>query len=114
MTRVKLLMALHKVHPQLTNVNLVGSYDLEGYQTSMFSTPNFHLEGPMPMLLFVLILEGKAKMKQTSFTLPSNDDVEQAPADLKQRVQAIESVDLSSKFRLTGNGNQFPIYELPL
>ena len=160
MNRVKLLMVLHQVHPQLTNVDLRNSYDLKGTEWERFclfscgcsyvracvqvqvcglcmhtphyptpswmcvcvqglSRPLTHIQtrnppGPMPMLLFVLLLEGKANMKETSFTLPSNDDVEQAPADLKQRVQAIESVDLSGMDRLTGNGNQFPIRELPL
>ena len=48
------------------------------------------------MRVFVLLIEGKANLKDTgAITLPSPDDIEQAPAELKERFDAIESVDLS-------------------
>ena len=55
------------------------------------------------MRVFVLLLEGKANLKHTgAITLPSDDDIEQAPADLKERLLAIESVDLSGLKNLGG------------
>ena len=57
----------------------------------------------MGMRVFVLLLEGKANLKHTgAITLPSDDDIEQAPADLKERLLAIESVDLSGLKNLGG------------
>ena len=55
------------------------------------------------MRVFVLLLEGNANLKDTgAITLPSDDDIEQAPADLKERLLAIESVDLSGLKNLGG------------
>ena len=55
------------------------------------------------MRLFVLLLEGKANLKDTgAIALPSDDGIEQAPADLKERLLAIESVDLSGLKNLGG------------
>ena len=59
--------------------------------------------GDLPMRLFVLLLEGKANLKDTrTITLPTADVIEQAPADLKERFDAIESIDLSGLRNLTG------------
>ena len=58
------------------------------------------------MRLFVLLLEGKANFEGTGryadITLPTADVIEQAPADLKERFDAIESIDLSGLRNLTG------------
>ena len=55
------------------------------------------------MRLFVLLLEGKANLKDTgTITLPPADVMEQAPADLKERFDAIESIDLSGLANLEG------------
>ena len=55
------------------------------------------------MRLFVLLLEGKANLKDTGpISLPPADIMEQAPADLKERLLAIESVDLSGLKNLGG------------
>ena len=53
--------------------------------------------GDLPMRLFVLLFEGKANLKNTGpITLPwSLAHIEQAPADLKERFDAIEFFDLS-------------------
>ena len=51
------------------------------------------------MILLVLILEDKADLTGTgAIAFPSNDVIEQAPADLKERLRAIESVDLSKSY----------------
>ena len=48
------------------------------------------------MRVFVLLIEGKANLKDTgAITLPSSWDIERAPADLKERFDTIESVDFS-------------------
>ena len=48
------------------------------------------------MRLLVLLLEGKANLKDTgTITLPSPDVIDQAPADLKERFDATESIDFS-------------------
>ena len=55
--------------------------------------------GGLSVRLFVLLLEGKANFEGTgTITMPSADAIEHAPADLKQRLLAIESVDLSSGY----------------
>ena len=55
------------------------------------------------MRLFVLLLEGKANFRGTgTITAPSLDAIKQAPADLKERLDAIESVDLSGYDKLQG------------
>ena len=55
------------------------------------------------MWIFVLLLEGKANLKDTGpITLPTADVIEQAPADLKERFDAIESIDLSGLKNLRG------------
>ena len=52
------------------------------------------------MRVLVLLFEGKANLKNTgAITLPSHDVIEQAPADLKERLVAIKSVDLSDGYR---------------
>ena len=57
------------------------------------------LIGVLNVRLFVLFFEGKANLKNTgAITLPSLDDIERAPADLKERLteclQATTSIDL--------------------
>ena len=55
------------------------------------------------MWVFVRLLENKANLKNTgTISLPSPDDIEQAPADLKERFDAIESFDLSGLKNLGG------------
>ena len=55
------------------------------------------------MRIFVLLLEGKANFKGTgTITAPSLDAIKQAPADFKERLNAIESVDLSGCDKLQG------------
>ena len=50
----------------------------------------------MSIWIFVLLLEGKANFKSTgTITAPSLDAIKQAPVDLKERLDAIKSVDLS-------------------
>ena len=63
------------------------------------------------MRLFMLLLEGKANFKDTGviITLPSPDTIEQAPADLKERLNAIESVDLSGYSKLKGRWAWFSL-----
>ena len=59
--------------------------------------------GDLPVRLLVLLLEGKANFKGTgTITLPTADVIEPAPADLKERINAIESVDLSGYRNLEG------------
>ena len=59
--------------------------------------------GPMSMWIFVLLLEGKANFKGTgTITAPSLDAIKQAPADLKERLDAIEVVDLSDHKHIQG------------
>ena len=59
--------------------------------------------GDLPVRLLVLLLEGKANFKDTgTITLPSADVIEHAPADLKERFDAIEFVDLSYLKNLEG------------
>ena len=55
------------------------------------------------MRVLVLLFEGKANLRNTgAITLPSHDVIEQAPADLKERLVAIKSVDLSGYTNLEG------------
>ena len=57
----------------------------------------------MSMRIFVLLLEGKANFKGTgTITAPSLDAIKQAPADLKERLDAIEVVDLSDHKHIQG------------
>ena len=50
------------------------------------------------MHMFVLILEGKWKMGGAGeMIMPTVEAIESAPADLKERLSAIESVDLGRK-----------------
>ena len=57
----------------------------------------------MSIWMFVLLLEGKANFRGTgTITAPSLDAIKQAPADLKERLDAIESVDLSGYYKLKG------------
>ena len=57
----------------------------------------------MGMRVFLLLLKGKANFEGTgTITLPSDDDIKQAPADLKERFNAIESFDLSGLKNLEG------------
>ena len=59
--------------------------------------------GDLPMRLFVLLLEGKANLKNTgTITLPAADVIEQASTDLKERFDAIDSIDLSGLKNLEG------------
>ena len=52
------------------------------------------------MRVLVLLFQGKANLRNTgAITLPSHDVIEQAPADLKERLVAIKSVDLSDGYR---------------
>ena len=69
---------------------------------SLSQPPDPYL-GPMSMWIFVLLLEGKANFKGTgTITLPSVDNIKQAPVDLKERFDAIESVDLSGYDNIEG------------
>ena len=55
------------------------------------------------MRMFVLLLEGKANFMGTgTITAPSLDAIKQAPADLKERLDAIESIHLSGCDKLQG------------
>ena len=55
------------------------------------------------MRVLVLLFEGKANLKNTgAITLPSDDVIEQAPADLKERLVAIKSVNLKGYENLEG------------
>ena len=55
------------------------------------------------MRVFLLLLEGKANFEGTgTITLPTAAVIEQAPADLKERFNAIESFDLSGLKNLEG------------
>ena len=55
------------------------------------------------MRIFALFLKGKANFKGTgTITAPSLDAIKQAPADLKERLDAIESVDLSGYGNIQG------------
>ena len=67
----------------------------------------------MGMRVFVLLLEGKANLKHTgAITLPSLDDIERAPADLKERLmeclQNTSSIDLGGKDYSNLQGTQTP------
>ena len=51
----------------------------------------------------MLLLEGKANFERTgTITLPTAAVIKQAPADLKERFNAIESFDLSGLKNLEG------------
>ena len=53
--------------------------------------------------MFVLILEGKWNMKKAGeMIMPTVEAIESAPADLKERLSAIESVDLEEWSNLKG------------
>ena len=54
------------------------------------------------MRVLVLLFEGKANLRNTGVTLPSHDVIEQAPADLKERLVAIKSVNLTNYTNLEG------------
>ena len=57
----------------------------------------------MRMRILVLLLEGKANFVGTgTITAPSLDAIKKAPVDLKERLDAIESVDLSKCRKLQG------------
>ena len=59
--------------------------------------------GVLTVRMFVLILEGKWKMnKAGEMIMPTVEAIESAPADLKERLSAIESVDLNSWTNLKG------------
>ena len=50
----------------------------------------------MPPILFVLLCEGKANFEGCgTLTLPSSEAMQQAPASVHDRLDAIEKVDLS-------------------
>ena len=55
------------------------------------------------MRMFVLILEGKWKMRNAGeLIMPTVEAIESAPADLKERLSAIESVNLDNWENLKG------------
>ena len=57
----------------------------------------------MGMRVLLLLLEGKANFEGTgTITLPTAVVIEQAPTDLKERFNAIESFDLSGLKNLEG------------
>jgi hypothetical protein len=57
----------------------------------------------MPPHLFVLLLEGKANLKNCgTVTMPSAEAMAQASPDVIKRFQAIEKVDLSGMDNLAG------------
>ena len=59
--------------------------------------------GVMPPLVFVLLLEGKANLKNCgTVTMPSAEAMAQASPDVIDRFQAIEKVDLSGMSNLAG------------
>ena len=62
------------------------------------------LLGQMSPLIFVLLLEGKAKgLKDCgTVTMPSAEAMADAHPDIQSRFQAIETVNLSSMNNLTG------------
>ena len=61
----------------------------------------------MPIRVFLLLLEAKAKFKGcATLHLPSRKALEQAPSDVIKRLSAIESVDLQKYtvgFEVAGN-----------
>ena len=57
----------------------------------------------MPVLVFVLLLEGKANLKGCgTLTLPSDESIESAPADVKARFFALKSIAVVEGTRLRG------------
>ena len=65
------------------------------------------------MWVFVRLLEGKANLKNTgAITLPSLDDIERAPADLKERLteclQNTTSIELGHEDYPNLQGTQTP------
>ena len=59
--------------------------------------------GPMSIWIFVLFLEGKANFEGTgTITAPFLDAMKQAPTDLKERLDAIEVVNLSGYDNIQG------------
>ena len=51
------------------------------------------------MRMFVLILEGKWNMREAGeMVMPTVEAIESAPADLKERLSAIESVNLYDSY----------------
>ena len=69
---------------------------------SLSQLPGPHL-GLMSIWMFVLLLEGKANFRGTgTITAPSPDAIKQAPADLKERLDAIDTVDLSYYHNIQG------------
>ena len=66
-----------------------------------------HASGEIPVRVFLLLLEGKAKFKGcTTLHLLSRKALEQASSDVIKRLSAIESVDLRKdavEFEVAGN-----------
>ena len=59
--------------------------------------------GVMPPLVFVLLLEGKANLKNCgTVTMPSAEAMAQASPDIIKRFQAIKKVDLNGMSNLAG------------
>ena len=57
----------------------------------------------MSPLIFVLLLEGKANLKGCgTVTMPSAEDMAQAPADVIERFQTVKTVDLNGMSNLAG------------
>ena len=52
--------------------------------------------------VFVLLLEGKANLKDATVTMPSADDMAQAPPDIINRFQVIKEVNFSGMNNLAG------------
>ena len=67
---------------------------------------NMHFDptsGVMPPLIFVLLLEGKANLRDCGeVTMPSSEMMAQAPPDVIKRIESVEAVDLSGMKNLTG------------
>ena len=63
--------------------------------------------GEMPIICFLLLLEGKADFKGCgTLLLPSHKAFEQASSDVTERLSAIKSVDLRKSvvgFEVAGN-----------
>ena len=75
--------------------------------------------GVLSVRLFVLFFEGKANLKNTgAITLPSLDDIERAPADLKERLteclQNTTSIELGHEDIILKNAWKNRVKDLPL
>ena len=67
-----------------------------------------HMSGVIPPLIFVLLLEGKANLRDCGqFTMPSSEAMAQAPPDVITRFESVKEVNLSGMENLAGGSCRY-------